>query len=204
MSARRRTRPGAFALGLVALVLFTGILSLTWTPIHRSPVEISDYPDPALSPDLDAIFLAGRLEGATFVVTLSVAGLVQSSGYDVFILGQESAHAGTHVYRLEYQFEEEESYGIPAFRDGARLTFLFPLRLLIQGAYIVGLEAMTWPPNGNDYVREGPREIQHVRRLLVLPFDSNLLVVATVTLASAVLLSQSGARTWLRRINGHP
>lgn len=205
MAGRVRARLTAVALGLGVVVLLAGTAYLTWIPIHRSPFQISDPGEPDLPPDFDVLLVEGRQGSESYVITLTVAGMVQSSGYDVFILGQEIGETGAtpHVYHLEYQFGREQSYGTPTIRDGDQLTFLFPLHQLIDRAFIVGLEAMTLRPPEGDFVREGPRETLHIHRLLVLPFDSIFLVVASVTLAIALLASQIRASRKLPR-DGHP
>lgn len=204
MASRVHLRFTALALGVGAVVLLAGTAYLTWIPVHRSPIQISDVREADIPPDFDLLRLQGRLEGGSFVVTLSVAGIVQESGYGVFILGQEIGQTrDTHVYRLEYKFGQEESYGTPTIRDGDQLTFLFPLHLLVERAFIVGLEAMTLSAPEGDLVREGPRETLHIQRLLVLPFDSTFLVVASITLAVAIVVSQIRASGRLSLVR-HP
>jgi hypothetical protein len=192
-------RGGARAIFLIAgvsiVTILAGLASLTAIPVHRSPVRIADAVEPGLPPDFDAIALEGHQEGAIYVATLTVEGVVGETGYDVMILGREPRSSlEPHVYGLEYQFGVETSYGIRASRHESRLTFYFPLSLLIANAYIVGLEAVTFAPQGEDFVKEGPRETLHVARLLVLPFDPTILRVASV--AVAVALGVFEVRSW--------
>lgn len=171
-------------LGLIGLLVLAALTSLAYVPAHRSTVRISDPQDPGLPPEFDAALLEASLEGRTYVVTLSLFGPAQPSGYDVFILGQESGQSlGPHVYRLEFQFGKEENYGVATERDGNRLIVRFPTDLLIDGAYIVGLEAMTATIDGTDYVRERPREELTVQPVLALPFDPSFLLLASTTYA---------------------
>jgi hypothetical protein len=165
-------------------------------------VSISDPRDPGLPADFDAIALEGHVEGATFVATLTVAGIIQESGYDVMILVQDFGRvSGTYVYRLEFQFDKETSFGVQATRTDSRLTFVFPLGVLIHNPYnpyIVGLEAVTFASEGEDFVKEGPREALHISRVLALPIDTAVFAVAAAALAGTLLLVQPGVRQMLR------
>ena len=138
-----------------------------------------------IPPDYDAVLLQGRIDGDTFVIALTVEGTVQASRYIVSVVGRDPGpQKGPHIYRLEYVVGEERSYGIPATREADVLTFLFPLSLLLEGTYIVGLEAVIFTPGDPvDYVRERLREDLGVSSLLPLPFDPAILFGAGVSLA---------------------
>lgn len=135
MSSRARRFPAIFATALTATVVLAYLAVFTSVPVHRSSILITDPDDPETPQDFDAILLRGVIEGSTLVVTLTVAGFVQDSGYNVGILVQDWRHPGeTAVYRLDYQFGAEENYETPTERTGQSLTFRFPLTHLWPGA----------------------------------------------------------------------
>ncbi len=200
MTARVRLRAAYLTVGLAATVILAAVAFLAWIPVHRSPIYIVDSAEPDIPPDFDALLLRGQQEGETFVVTLSVAGVVQASLYNVGVLVQDLGRPGeTYVYELEYQSGEEKNYAIPTIRDGNSLTFRFPLKTLSKNAYIVGLDAAIFGPDTTDYFVEGRRESLRIQRLLPLPVDSALLIAAAAAIAVVTIVAR--IRT-LGRIRG--
>ncbi len=181
----RPLRRRAIIAGVAAVVILLTLASLAWNPVHRSSIRIQDPLEDDIPPDYDAVLLQGRIDGDTFVITLTVEGTVQASRYIVNVVGRDPGpQERPHIYRLEYVFGAEHFYGIPATREANVLTFLFPMSLLFEGAYIVGLEAVIFTPGDPvDYVRERPREDLGVSSLLPLPFDPAILFGAGVGLA---------------------
>ncbi len=179
----RRRR--AIIAGFAAVVILLTLASLAWNPVHRSPIRILDALEEDIPSDYDAVLLQGRTDGDIFVITLTVEGTVQASGYVVNVVARDPGpQAGPFIYRLEYRSGVEESYGIPATREADTLTLRFPLSLLFESAYIVGLEAVIFGPGDPaDFVRERTREDLGVSSLLPLPFDPAILFGAGVGLA---------------------
>ncbi len=171
--------------GFAAAVSLLTLASLAWNPAHRSPIRIQDPLEDDIPPDFDAILLSGRIDGDTFVITLTVEGTVQPSRYIVNVVGRDPGpRERPNIYKLHYMFGAERSYGIPATREANVLTFLFPMSLLFDGAYIVGLEAVIFTPGDPiDFVQERPREDLEVSSLLPVPFDPKFLFGAGVVLA---------------------
>ncbi len=186
----RPLRRRATIAGFATVVILLTLASLAWNPVHRSPIRIDDPLEDDIPPDYDAILLQARMDGDTFVITLTVEGTVQASRYIVNVVGRDPGlQERPHIYKLEYVDGEERSYGIPATREADVLTFLFPLSLLIEGAYIVGLEAVIFTPGDpTDFVKEGPREDLGVSSLLPLPLDPAILFGAGVGLAVLIVL----------------
>ncbi len=184
-SPGRRVRRRATVAGLAAAVILLTLASLAWNPVHRSPIRIHDPLEDDIPPDYDGVLLSGRIDGDTFVITLTVEGTVQPGRYIVNVVGRNPGpQEGPFIHRLEYRSGVEESYGIPASREADTLTFRFPLSLVFEGAYIVGLEAVIFTPGDPiDFVQERPREDLGVSSLLPLPFDPMLLLGAGVGLA---------------------
>ncbi len=171
--------------GFAAVVILLTLASLSWNPVHRSSIRIHDPLEDDIPPDYDAVLLQGRMDGDTFVIALTVEGTIQASRYIVSVVGRDPGpQERPHIYRLEYVVGEERSYGIPATREADVLTFLFPLSLLLEGAYIVGLKAVIFTPGDPiDLVQEKPREDLGVSSLLPLPLDPAFLFGAGVGLA---------------------
>jgi len=189
MSARFSGRPLPFVASLATALILAALAFLTWVPVHRSPVQIVDPSDPGIAPEYDALLLRGQRDGGTYIITLVVAGAVQDSRYTVGVLVQDLGRPGeTYVYDLEYQFGKEKNYGVPTMRGHDSLTFQFPLALLTPNTYVVGLDAVTWGPEGSDYVVEGPQEALRIERLLSLPIDPGLLWVASAFLGILTLI----------------
>ncbi len=89
-------------------------------------------------------------------------------------------------------FGAEHFYGISATREADSLTFRFPMSLVFEGTYIVGLEAVIFNPGDPiDFVQERPREDLGVSSLLPLPLDPAILFLAGVGLT---VLSVLGLR----------
>ncbi len=186
---RRLLRRATIA-GLAAAVILLTLASVAWNPVHRPSVRIQDPLEDDIPPDYDAVLLQGWMDGDTFAITLTVEGTVQSSLYIVNVVGRDPGpQERPHIYKLEYMFGAERSYGIPATREADVLTFLFPLSLLIEGAFIVGLEAVIFTPGDPiDFVQEGPRKDLGVPSLLPLPFDPAILLGVGLGLAAASVL----------------
>ena len=184
-SPGRPRRRRAIIAGFAAVVILLTLASLSWNPVHRSAIRIHDPLEDDIPPDYDAVLLQGRIEGDTFVITLTVAGTVQTSRYIVNVVGRDPGpQVRPHIYKLEYRFGVEESYGVPATREADTLTFRFPLSLLFESAYIVGLEAVIFTPGDSiDFVQERPREDLGVSSLLPLPLDPRFLFGAGMGLA---------------------
>ncbi len=197
-SPGRRLRRRATIAGFAAVVILLTLASLAWNPVHRSSIRIHDPLEDDIPPDYDAVLLQGRMDGDTFAITLTVEGTVQPSRYIVNVVGRDPGpQERPTIYKLEYVFGAERSYGIPATREANVITFLFPMSLLFESSYIVGLEAVIFTPGDPiDFVQEGPREDLGVSSLLSLPLDPRILFVAGVGLA---LLSALG----LKRILTH-
>ncbi len=192
-SPDRRLRRRATIAGFAAVVILLTLASLAWNPVHRSSIRIHDPLEDDVPPDYDAVLLQGSLNGDTFVITLTVDGTVQPSRYIVNVVGRDPGpQERPNIYKLEYMFGAERSYGIPATREANVLTFLFPMSLLFESAYIVGLEAVIFTPGDPiDFVQERPREDLEVSSLLSLPLDPRILFLAGVGLA---LLSALGLK----------
>ena len=171
------------------MILLT-LASLSWNPVHRSSVRIQDPLEDDIPPDYDAVLLQGRMDGDTFVITLTVEGTVQPSRYIVNVVGRDPGpQERPHIYKLEYMFGAEHFYGIPATREANTLTFQFPMSLVFEGTYIVGLEAVIFTPGDPiDFVQERPREDLEVSSLLPLPLDPAFLFGAGVALAVLIAL----------------
>ncbi len=184
-------------IGLATAVVLAGLAYIGWAPTHRSPVAIQDQFDFDITPEYDALLLEGWRDGETYTVKLTVRGTVQPSRYVVGVLVRdfdEPDEPYLYVYDLEYQFGEEENYGVPAFRQGGSLIFLFPLNMLRGNAYIVGLDAVVWNLESGDadYVDEEPMEDLEIQHILQLPFHPILLLAAAIGIAliSAVILGR--------------
>lgn len=196
----RKTAFAILAAVVSATLLLAAVAFLARIPVHRSPIQIADAFDSGIERDFDAILLGGRQVGGTYVVTLTVAGVVQESGYNVGLLVQDLGGSyGTSVYELSYQLGQEKSYGIPTVRAGNSLTFRFPLKLLAENTYVVGLDAALFGTHTNDYVVEGPRENLRIERLLALPIDSSVFAVAAATLAILAIVGTTHAVDRVRR-----
>ena len=203
MSTRFHVGGAALVAGMFATLLLAAVAFLASLPVHRSPVQIADALDSEIEPDFDALLLQGQQEGGTYVVTLTVAGVVQESNYNIGVLVQDLGGIyGTYVYELTYQLGQEESYGSPTVRAGNSLTFRFPLNLLAGNTYVVGLDAAIFGPDTNDYVVAGLRESLRIQRLLALPIDSGLLAVAAATLAILTIVGGTHVVDRIRR-GGH-
>ena len=189
-SPDRRLRRRATIAGFAAVVILLTLASLAWNPVHRSSIRIHDPLEDDIPPDYDAILLQGRMDGDTFAITLTVEGTVQPSRYIVNVVGRDPGpQERPNIYKLEYVFGAERSYGIPATREANVLTFLFPMSLLFESAYIVGLEAVIFTPGDPiDFVQERPREDLGVSSLLPLPLDPAFLFLAGVGLAVLIVL----------------
>lgn len=163
--------------GFAAVVILLTLASLAWNPVHRSSIRIQDRLEGDIPPDHDAVLLQGWMDGDTFAIALTVEGTVQPSRYIVNVVGRSPGpQERPHIYKLEYVLGAEQSYGVPTTREADVLTFLFPLSLLLESAYIVGLEAVIFGPGDpTDFVQEGPREDLGVSSLLPLPFDPAIL-----------------------------
>ncbi len=179
MSTRLPAGAIALTVGLAAAVGLATLAFLAWVPVHRSPIQLVDAADPDIAADFDALLLRGQQESGTYVITLTVRGVVQNSRYNVGVLVQDGRRPGlTYVYDLEYQRGAEKNYGLPAVRAGNALTLEFPMNLLSGDTYIVGLDATAFGPDRFDYVVEGPQEGLRIQRLLALPIDPALLMAA--------------------------
>ncbi|MFQ5908452.1 MAG: hypothetical protein ACE5JE_06455 [Thermoplasmata archaeon] len=178
---RRKAEIAILATGVVLLTM----TALAWNPVHRSPIRVQDPLEDDIPPDYNAVLLQGVMDGDTLVITLSVEGTVQPSRYIVNVVGRTPGpEERPNIYKLEYVSDAERSYGIPASREADVLTFLFPLSLLFEGAFIVGLEAVIFTPGDPiDFVQEGPREDLVVHSLLPLPLDPLTLFAAGAGLA---------------------
>ena len=189
-SPGRRPRRRATIAGLAAVVVLLTLASLAWNPVHRSSIRIHDSLEDDIPSDYDAVLLQGWMDGDTFTITLAVEGTVQAGRYIVNAVGRDPGpQERPHIYKLEYMFGVERSYGIPATREADVLTFLFPLSLLIEGAFIVDLEAVIFTPGDpTDFVQERPREDLGVSSLLPLPLDPAFLFLAGVGLAVLIVL----------------
>ncbi len=184
LGGRPPLRRTTFA-GFAAVVILLTLASLAWNPVHRSPIRIDDPLEDDIPPDYDAVLLQGRMDGDTFVIALTVEGTVQASRYIVNVVGRDPGpQERPHIYKLEYMVGAEHFYGIPATREADTLTFRFPMSLVSEGTYIVGLEAVIFTPGDPiDFVQEKPREDLEVPSLLPLPFDPAILFGAGVGLA---------------------
>ncbi len=198
----RPPRTKAIIVSFAAVVILLTLASLSWNPVHRSAIRIQDPLEDDIPPDYDAILLSGRMDGDTFVITLTVEGTVQPSRYIVNVVGRDPGpQERPHIYKLEYMEGGEHFYGIPATREANTLTFRFPMSLVFEGTYIVGLEAVIFTPGDpRDFVQERPREDLGVSSLLPLPLDPAILFVAGVGLAViSVLALMTFGRTGPRR-----
>jgi hypothetical protein len=189
---RIRRRTVLVSVGLAATLALGYLAFFEMIPVNRSPISITDPDEPGIPPDFNAVSLTGREDHDTYVVTLAVLGTVQTTGpIHVGILVQElrSPPGGTFVYDLKYALGGEMNYGTPTTRFGNSLTFRFPLRTLGAQTYVVGLDAVLFGPNSDDYVVETPRENLAIARLLVLPIGADALgIAATLTAVMTLVL----------------
>ncbi len=166
------------------MIVLAILATLAWIPTHRNVISIRDPDEVGIPDDYDALLLEGRIEGDSFQIELVVAGTIQESGYNVNVVGRGPPYPEPHIYRLEYESGVEENYGIPVAKDGNTLRFTFPMSLLLEGAYIVGLEAVVFSTDTSDVVKEAPREVLRVPSVFPLPFNPVLLIAASITMAS--------------------
>ncbi len=177
----------ALSVSVGAAIVMVILASMAWTPTHRSSVEIPDPPEADVPPDYDALRLLGRLDGDVYEISLVVEGTVQDDRYIVNVVGRNPGLSERpNIYKLEYIAGVEESYGIPVGREGNTLTLMFPMELLLKGAYVVGLEAVVFGPDGAmDFVKATDRENLVVQMVLPLPFNRFLLLAGAVSLGVA-------------------
>jgi hypothetical protein len=182
----------AAAISLLSIAIACIIIGLAaHTAVHRAPVLMTDPEEPDVPDDYDLTMLEGELSGNTYVITLTVAGEIQAGEYygiiplDFYRVGlwvKEIGRSSSYVYDLLYIEGEEQHYGLSAVRDGSTLTFEFPLSLLWNNAYVVGLSAATEctdaaSPGATDWI-ETPSDDYVISHLLELPFSPFLLFAA--------------------------
>jgi hypothetical protein len=191
--------------GIAAGVMLVLLAFYCLVPLHAGDLSYSDPVDYDLDPDLDAIALAGTLHGRDFEIILEVRGEVDSFRYcyQVQVIGRcASGFEGAHVYNLYFYEGWERSYGVFAYQVGNCLIFSFPLRLLLDDAYIVGLEAFLSGFSGSvyqtEFVNSGNREDMLLSYALDLGLEPLILLVAgvSVIVASVILfIAKVGVKT---------
>ena len=156
-------------------------------PKHLETVSISDPVDNDLEPYCDIVALSGSLEGDEFVATVEVRGTVadSSSGYTVNIVARfaDRSDATPHIYKMEYYDGWVRTNGVLAYTWEGDLVFFFPLRLLADDAYIVGIEALAGGPSGTDFANAGSRDDMQ----LLYELDTGVSPLVTFVAGAAAL-----------------
>jgi len=174
------------ALGLIAVLLLLAVLQSV--SVHISDVMIEDPDEPDVPDDYDCVLLEGRTGAHYLHITLTVKGQIQPGNYvgalalfryDVGVLARDP-DTEPFVYSLKYIEGEEQNYGVETQVDGDKLMFEFPLSLVQSGAYITGLSAIVYSNETWDIVNEEEARNAEIQKLITLPLDPLVMVVAAI------------------------
>ncbi|MFP4196074.1 MAG: hypothetical protein ACOCSO_00085 [Thermoplasmatota archaeon] len=178
----RRSRPleAGLAIGILVGALLIIASSLATIPTHRSSVDLSDDVEGNLPSDLDIVSLEGSREGDYYRIELRVEGTIGQGNYSVFLLTKKPGEE-VRAHEMFYTGGDEILLNAPSNRGGDTLTLLFPMDLVQEEWFIVGLEGVSTCQKGGeihrDVLKEDERKDLGVSNIVNLPLNPFILLL---------------------------